>query len=213
MVEEFFYLQPKAIMLHIFILSLALLCVSSHGYYVQYETGTYSSSCTQICSAADLLCADSMLQSMDCANVAANYCGSNSIVSNSNIGCTVSGCYVNCKEYYYYSKSSAFSSCNSAGTCLTTSSSLYKHCPCYEAGESELEGWATVGLYLAGAIVVGGAIYLIAIAVKKFRYSKTTVSMLIAIYAPDACFLFLSSLNLLHLALLAHYMTHNLTCL
>jgi hypothetical protein len=85
------------------------------------------------------------------------------------VGCTVSGCYVNCQESYYYSKTSSYSSCNTAGTCLTTSSNLYKYCPCYDATTASLEGWATVGLFLAGGIAVLALVAFGHTAFVKFR--------------------------------------------
>lgn len=135
------------------------MCVGAQT--VSYEVGVYTSSCAQVCSAANLLCADSMVEKMSCSAVAAAHCQSKTMAVNSNIGCTVSGCYVNCAHNYYYSKTSAYSSCNTGGTCLTSSANLYKACPCYAVTSSELEGWATVGLYLAGAIVIGGVALLV----------------------------------------------------
>mmetsp|Transcript_22678 Transcript_22678/g.38362 ORF Transcript_22678/g.38362 Transcript_22678/m.38362 type:complete len:229 (-) Transcript_22678:351-1037(-) len=131
-----------------------VLCVGVGAQTVTYQAGAYTSSCTQVCEAANLYCADAMVEKMNCASLASTYCSSSTLSSNSNIGCTVSGCYVNCVQAYYYGKTSSYSSCNTGGTCLTTSSNLYKLCPCYEQATSELEGWAKVGLYLAGAIVL-----------------------------------------------------------
>lgn len=155
-------------------LCVCVLCSRSNAQTsdVQYESGAYTSSCTEICSASDLLCADSMIESMSCSAVAKWHCGISSMTSNSNIGCTVSGCYVNCQDSYYYSKTSSFSSCNTAGTCLTSSSNLAKFCPCYAATTSTLEGWATAGLYLAGGIA---AIAVVA-AVVKVRAKMRLVS-------------------------------------
>jgi hypothetical protein len=134
-------------------LSSALL-LAARAQSVSYLAGTYTSSCTQVCGAMDLLCADSMVEKMNCASLASSHCGRSSMNSNTNVGCTVSGCYVNCEEGYYYSKASAYSSCNTGGTCLTSSSNLYKMCPCYAQTSTELEGWAKMGLFLAGAIVL-----------------------------------------------------------
>ena len=149
---------------------LSLTCGDATATSVQYLYGTYTSSCSQICNAAGLFCADSMIESMNCAAVAKSHCRSSSLSSNPNVGCTVSGCYVNCQKSYYYSKSSSFSSCNTAGTCLTTSSNLYKHCPCYEQASTELEGWAKIGLYLAGAIVLICVVFLVRLGMQQMRY-------------------------------------------
>lgn len=134
--------------------SLHLSGAEAQSAPVSYLAGAYSSSCVQVCGAADMLCADSMVEKMNCASLASTHCGSNTMSMNANVGCYVSGCYVNCADSYYYSKSSTYSTCNTGGTCLTSSSNLNKICPCYEHTSLELEGWSKMFLFLIGAIML-----------------------------------------------------------
>jgi hypothetical protein len=164
--------------------SLASLQISLGELSVSYITTDVGYSCATVCQSYNLQCFDNLIQEMNCAKGAAEFCSSNDLTDLSgSYHCDKGGCYVDCDGEVYASRGTQYWTCNTQPICHLTSSSgdsfhTYQQvCPCAfvtEDGDSSVHLllWQMIGIGLFLACCALGAVQLIAILFPNLFPSK-----------------------------------------